>query len=184
MSVRINAKASAIEQPLWPGLDGDRSGQNEPVTTASVIDRQAISDAVTGLLSAVDRRDWDAVQARLADEIRTDYTSLFGGTPATQAATALVDGWRALLPGFDGTQHLSGPVLADVVGDRARATCAVTAAHRLGTEQWTVSGHYDLELQREAQGWTISALTYRHLLTTGDASLPAKAQARAGTAIR
>ena len=153
-----------------------------PAGTGTVGDRQAISDAVTGLLSAVDRRDWSTVQARLASTITTDYVSLFGGAPTTQPSADLVNGWRALLPGFDGTQHLSGPLLAEVSGDRARATCAVTAVHRLGDDHWTVSGHYDVELRRVDDGWTISALTYRHLFTSGDATLPAKAQARAGAA--
>ena len=153
-----------------------------PRGTGALADRQAISDAVTGLLSAVDCRDWDGVLARLAPDVRTDYTSLFGGTPARQSSTQLVNGWRALLPGFDGTQHVTGPVLADVAADRARATCAVTAVHRLRGDHWTVSGHYELELDRGADGWRITMLTYRHLLTTGDATLPAKAQARADDA--
>jgi hypothetical protein len=150
--------------------------------SGSLDDRQAITDTLTGLLAAVDGRDWVGVAAALAPEVRTDYTTLFGGAPASQPSAQLVNGWRALLPGFDGTQHLTGPVLATVEGGRARATCAVTAVHRLGADHWTVNGHYDLELQREASGWTITSLTYRHLLTTGDSSLPAKAQARAAAA--
>ena len=153
-----------------------------PVAAGSLDDRQAISDAVTRLLSAVDRRDWISVAETLAAHIDVDYTSLFGGTSMSQPATELVNGWRALLPGFDGTQHLTGAVLASVDGDRTRATCAVTAVHRLGADHWTVNGHYDLELRREASGWKITSFTYRHLLTSGDPSLPGKAHARVAAA--
>jgi hypothetical protein len=87
--------------------------------------------------------------------VRTDYTSLFGGAPRTQSAGELIDSWRALAPGFDATQHLTGPMLTEVWSDTARARCAVTAVHRLGREHWTVSGHYDVELIRMRSGWAI-----------------------------
>jgi SnoaL-like domain len=145
----------------------------------TLADRQAISDTITGLLHAIDQRDWAGVGATLADEVRTDYTSLFGGSARTQSAAELVDGWRALLPGFDGTQHLTGPVVAHVSGETARARCAVTAVHRLAQDHWTVSGHYDVELMRRDGAWTIRAITYENVLVMGDAALPEKAQARA-----
>ena len=131
------------------------------------------------LLHAIDRRDWTAIAGVLAEQIRTDYTSLFGGSVRTQSARELIAAWRALLPGFDATQHLTGPVAADVSGDTARARCAATGVHCLGRDHWTVSGHYDMELTRTGNAWRISGITYLNVLVTGDETLPQKAQARA-----
>jgi hypothetical protein len=150
-----------------------------PAGTGTLADRQAISDAITGLLHAIDRRDWTAVRGHLAEPVRTDYTSLFGGLPRTQSAAELIDSWCALVPGFESTQHLTGPILADVLGDMARARCAVTAVHRIGRDHWTPSGHYEMDLVRTDKIWTIGAIVYHHALLVGDETLPEKAQARA-----
>ena len=96
-----------------------------------------------------------------------------------QSATTLIDGWRGLLQGFDATQHLTGPILADVSGDAARAHCAVTAVHQMDGDQWTPSGHYEIGLIRTAARWAISAITYTNVLVVGDVTLPEKARARA-----
>jgi hypothetical protein len=137
-----------------------------------------ISDVITRLLHAIDAQDWAAVRDTLADRVETDYTSLFGGAPQGQPAEELIASWKGLVPGFDATQHLTGPILSDVSGAEGRAYCAVTAVHRLGDASWTVSGHYDIEVSRAGDGWRIRAIRYRHVLTVGDTTLPAQAQER------
>jgi fermentation-respiration switch protein FrsA (DUF1100 family) len=149
-----------------------------PAGTGTLADRQAISDAITGMLHAIDRRNWTAVRGWLAEQVRTDYTSLFGGSPRTQSASELIESWRTLVPGFESTQHLTGPILAEVLDDRARARCAVTAIHRIGRDHWTPSGHYEVELVRTDNVWAIGAIVYHNALVAGDESLPQKAQAR------
>lgn len=150
-----------------------------PAGAGTLADRQAVSDTVTRMLHAIDRRDWATVRRALTGQVKTDYTSLFGGSPQEQAATALLDSWQALLPGFDATQHLTGPILTDVFADAARARCAVTAIHRIGADHWTVSGHYDFELTRSHDGWAIRSITFHNVMVLGDERLPAKAQERA-----
>jgi len=150
-----------------------------PAGNAPLADRQAVSDTVTRLMHAVDRQDWAAAREALGNEITTDYSSLFGGGARRQTAAEVIDGWRALLPGFDATQHMTGPVLADVSGDTARARCAVTAVHRLGSKYWTVIGHYDMTLSRARQSWRIAALTYQHVAILGDETLPEQARTHA-----
>jgi fermentation-respiration switch protein FrsA (DUF1100 family) len=150
-----------------------------PAGAATLNDRQAISDTITEWLLAIDRRDWTAAGAALAEQVRTDYTSLFGGSPRTLPVAELMDGWRALLPGFDATQHLTGPIVADVAADTARARCAVTAVHRIAQDHWHVSGHYDIELTRTDRRWAIRAITFHKTLVLGDETLPEKARARA-----
>ena len=46
-----------------------------------------------------------------ADQVLVDYTELFGGAAETVTGDELVTRWRALVPGFDATQHMTGPVL-------------------------------------------------------------------------
>jgi hypothetical protein len=156
----------------------DRAKDDAAHPAATLTDRQAIADTITRLMLAIDRRDWRRAGSTLGEQIRTDYTSLFGGSPRTQSASELIDSWRGLLPGFDATQHLTGPIVADVAGDTARARCAVTAVHRIGPHYWNVSGHYDMELRRIDNAWTISAITYDHALVIGDETLPETARAR------
>jgi hypothetical protein len=74
------------------------------------------TDDIVRFFAAVDDRDWDVVRAGLADELDTDYTSLFGGEPEHLAADALVERWRGMLPGFDATQHFLGPIVVDPDG--------------------------------------------------------------------
>lgn len=144
----------------------------------SVKARAEIADTIATLLLAVDTLDWARVRSVLHDRIHTDYTSLFGGTPVMQAAEDLIAAWRGLLPGFEATQHLAGPVLVDVHNGRANARCAVTGVHRIGAEYWTVGGHYDMELLRRSDGWAITSLTLHTAWVQGDTGLVDKAQAR------
>jgi uncharacterized protein len=154
--------------------DGDRG---------RLADRAAIADRVTGFLLAVDDRDWTAVQRALTDTVRTDYTSLVGGEPQEQSAEELDAAWRGLLPGFDGTQHMIGPVLAQAAGERAEARCTVTATHRLGNDDWTVGGTYDLALTHRDGTWRIASITLNTRFVQGDTSLPERAAARAAEAV-
>lgn len=141
--------------------------------------QHAISTTVVGMLHAIDARDWDAVRAAFADTVTTDYTSLFGGEVETQPADDLVGGWASFVPGFDATQHLAGPVVAEHDGATARARCAITATHCLGEARWIVGGHYALQLTTSAAGWKITHLTLETAFQDGDLDLPQQAAERA-----
>ena len=142
-------------------------------------DRLAVAETVTVLLHAVDRRDWDTIRNALADTVDVDYTSLSGGEPGSPTAEGLIGTWRELLPGFDSTQHLTGPILTKIKGGTAIATCAVTATHALGEARWVVGGHYEMRLTHRAVGWRIAGIRLRTAFVDGDRSLPDKARARA-----
>jgi hypothetical protein len=76
------------------------------------------ADVLPRMLHAIDALDWPAVRAAFAEQVRVDYTSLSGGEPETLPADDLVARWQGLLPGFDATQHMTGPVvLTDDDGD-------------------------------------------------------------------
>ena len=141
-------------------------------------DLDAIRSAVVSIAHHIDRKRWDELRALFADEVRTDYTSLFGGVPQAQGADALVGGWRGLLARV-ATQHLLGPVAATVEGDRATATCHVRALHLAeqapGGATWEVLGHYRFALARRGPGWAVAGITLETFAQLGNARLLAEA---------
>lgn len=128
----------------------------------------------------IDHQRWPELRALYAARVETDYTSLFGGTPVTQAGDALIDGWHQALRGVT-TQHLLGPVDVEVDGDRARAECHVRALHVVpgapGGEQWEVMGHYAFGLARAGGGWAITSMRLETIAQTGNRELLAEAAA-------
>jgi SnoaL-like domain len=143
------------------------------------------TDALPRLLYAIDVLDWPAVREAFADEVRLDYTSLFGGEPETLPGDELIARWRALLPGFDATQHMLGPVvLTDDAGPGVRADAHVRGYHHIGGsdsgQTWAVHGHYTARL---VEG-KITELTLALFYQEGDLGLPAVATERAATSPR
>lgn len=145
--------------------------------------RQDVADVVTRMLHAVDTLDWSAARATLADKVEIDYTSLFGGEVETLDADALVERWQGLLPGFDATQHLTGPVLvSDLGSDTASCLTQVRAYHYLvdgeARRVWMVAGRYRIRLHHSAGAWRISAITLSVLYEEGDRSIVERATER------
>src|SRR5262245_28750097 len=140
----------------------------------------SVRSVVTGVAHHIDGKRWAELRALYADEVRTDYTSLFGGEPQTQSGDALIAGWSGVLETVT-TQHLLGPVEVDLDGPRATARCHVRALHHAkgapGGEVWEVLGHYVFTLVREGEGWVISAMTLETFAQTGNSRLLAEAAA-------
>ncbi|WP_158542962.1 nuclear transport factor 2 family protein [Phytoactinopolyspora halophila] len=135
-----------------------------------------VTTTITAMLHAVDDRDWDTARALLAREVTVDYSSLWGGDAATMPSGTLVESWQGLLPGFDVTQHLLGPVvLAEADEQHARCTANVRAYHHLSDgdtpRTWTVAGRYQMNLVRDAHGWKVSGITLRLAYEEGDRSV-------------
>lgn len=143
---------------------------------------------LTGLLQAADDLDWEAVRDRLADEVRTDYSELFGGEAETLSADELVKRWQGLLPGFDATQHLLGTGLVEERGGGLVLRTHVRAYHYIdgadGGPVWGVHGHYVVPLERAPSGWKIAGITLRLFHQEGNTVLPALAGERAATSPR
>lgn len=132
-----------------------------------------VADVVATMLHAVDDLDWKAVRSSFATEVGIDYTSLWGGEPETLTADELIDRWRQLLPGFDTTQHLIGPVVVTEVDERtASCTTNVRGYHRIGGATWMAAGRYIMRLVRaDGVGWQIAAMTLRCYYEDGDRGL-------------
>lgn len=143
------------------------------------------ADVLPRMLYAIDVLDWPSVREAFADEVRADWTSLFGGEPETLAADELIARWQALLPGFDATQHMLGPVvLTDDARPGVRADAHVRGYHHIGDrdggQTWAVHGHYTARL---AEG-RITELTLTVFYQEGELDLPAMATERATTSPR
>src|SRR5262245_33333601 len=115
--------------------------------------REEIQDVVARMLGAIDRLDWDAVRAAFAATVAVDYTALFGGSAETLAAEVLLERWRGLLPGFEATQHLIGPVIVDGDGATATADTPVRGYHHVagaeGGPVWMAAGRYRFAMERD-----------------------------------
>jgi hypothetical protein len=136
------------------------------------------ADVMTRLLHAVDSLNWAEIRRCLAGQVLVDYTELFGGEPETLAADELVDRWRALLPGFDATQHMTGGILlASDERPGVRLDTHVRGYHRLGAETWAVYGHYVARLM----DGKITELTLQVFYQEGDQKLTETATQRAAT---
>jgi hypothetical protein len=143
-------------------------------------DSEAVRSIVAGVAHHIDRKHWTELRALFADEIETDYTSLFGGTPQRQAGDALIAGWRGILEKVS-TQHLLGPIEVRLDGKSAHAFCHVRALHQApkakSGELWEVLGHYHFELSSKGSHWQITRMKLETFLQTGNAGLLAEASA-------
>ncbi|MFE3056469.1 nuclear transport factor 2 family protein [Nocardia sp. NPDC059239] len=95
--------------------------------TVTAQQRADIIDAATRLFWFIDIRDWDAFPGVFADQVTLDYSSIWGGEPATVTPVQIRADWEKLIGGFDATQHLLGNHLVAVDGDRAELTAVFQA---------------------------------------------------------
>ncbi|WP_205856580.1 nuclear transport factor 2 family protein [Phytoactinopolyspora endophytica] len=142
-----------------------------------------VGEAVAAMLHAIDNVDWDSAYASFAATVTIDYTSLWGGEPETLDAGELIMRWRKLLPGFDSTQHLLGPVVT-TAQDEHQATCtaSIRAYHHLADGQdastWMVAGQYVMTLERLTDGWKIRGITLNVAYEEGGRTVIERAQER------
>ncbi|MFE5290024.1 nuclear transport factor 2 family protein [Nocardia sp. NPDC056611] len=119
--------------------------------TATAQQRADIIEAVTRLFWFIDIRDWDAFPGVFADVVTLDYSSVWGGEPATVNPGQIRADWEKLIGAFDATQHLLGNHLVTVDGDRAEVTAVFQAVHLLanplGSPRWTLGGTYRIGLR-------------------------------------
>ena len=137
------------------------------------------ADVLTRMLHAVDALDWDTVRGAMASELLVDYTSLSGGEPETLPVDDLVARWQGLLPGFDATQHLTGPLLVrQDAGPGVLADTHVIGYHHIADPgeggTWAVHGHYTARLENGV----ITELTLTVFYQDGRLDLPEVATRR------
>jgi hypothetical protein len=146
--------------------------------------KSEIEALITGMLFAIDVVDWDRIRAAFADEVLVDYTSLSGGSPERLQGDELMARWRSLLPGFDHTHHLTGPIILTSLDDRrAVAETHVRGYHYLDAPDrcWLVAGHYVMSVAKQGSHWLIAGVRLDVYRIEGDTSLPVLAGERAKT---
>jgi hypothetical protein len=145
--------------------------------------KEEIQDRIAVMLSAIDGLDWSTVRAAFAPSVRVDYTSLFGGIPESLDAGALLERWQGLLPGFEATQHLIGPVIVtDGAGGTATAETQVRGYHYVagadGGPVWMVAGRYRFAMERGDGEWRVRGITLELAYQEGNLGLPGIGQSR------
>ncbi|MFQ6549374.1 nuclear transport factor 2 family protein [Aestuariibius sp. 2305UL40-4] len=149
----------------------------------AMADPAEITRSITDIAAGADRGDWGRVRSAFAETVTTDYTSLWGGDPATQPADELVGGWSSFLPGFDNTHHMVTNHTITPVGDTfAIAEADFTATHRIDDDLWTLGGRYTYELEQSGNRWLVTSMTMTALWETGDRGLVGLAGERAAQA--
>lgn len=140
-----------------------------------------IQNVVAEVAHRIDAKQWSGLRQLYADSVQTDYRSLFGGEIQTQTADALMEAWRGVLSPIV-TQHLLGPAVVSLQGERAIADCHVRGYHYReglpGGSEWMVAGHYEFQLRRDGGRWLIDVMTLNLSYQTGNALLLSEAQAQ------
>ncbi|MFJ4650889.1 nuclear transport factor 2 family protein [Nocardia sp. NPDC088792] len=133
------------------------------MTATTAQDRADIIEAATRVFWYIDIRDWESFTGTFAEQVTLDYSSIWGGEPATVTSAQIRADWEQLIGAFDATQHLLGNHLVTVDGDHAELTAVFQAVHILanpfGSPRWTLGGTYRVGLERVAGEWKVNGLT-------------------------
>ena len=159
-------------------------------TSTVTTDEQQIIELLTTLFQAADDRDWNTVASIFADSVQMDYSAL-GAEAATQSPRQIVDGWKALLPGFDLTVHQPHNFAVWVTPRttepdpkaRASATLDALAMHYLDGKDWTVFAGYDTELIKIGDDWKIARMRLSLYDQQGDTKLSEAAARKAANSV-
>ena len=118
-------------------------------------DRLAIQDVMTRYAAGVDDRDFEQYRGCFADDVEIVG---FGGDPVIGAARWPED-VKGKLAVFGQTQHMLGPQLVSIEGDKASARTDVQAMHYMADDPETTLilwATYFTDLKREVTGWKIA----------------------------
>jgi len=138
-----------------------------------------IRTLVASIPLAVDRGAYDLAEAAFAPSFTIDYTSLWGGEPATMTPAALMAAWRGIVPGFDATWHELGPVTVELDGDTATATAFVDGRHWIDGQLWRPVGTYHWDVAQIDGAWRVTRMVFDMTQEIGDRALAADAMDRA-----
>lgn len=143
------------------------------------IETSRVMSVVSSIPLAVDLAAYDLAEAAFAPSIVIDYTSLWGGQPATMTPAALMTAWRGIVPGFTATWHELSDVRATVTGDTATASAFVDGRHWIGDRLWRPVGDYHWRLARIDGRWKVTHMTFAMTQEIGSRALAAEAMERA-----
>jgi 3-phenylpropionate/cinnamic acid dioxygenase small subunit len=147
-----------------------------------LLDRAEISDVQLRYATGLDSRDWPLFRSCFADEIETDFSSVFGGEPRKVSADRWTEAARRSVGGLQATQHMITNHVITVTGDSATCIAYVQARHYLpndkGEDTQTMFGYYTNRFVRTPAGWKIRACKLTLSWQTGNWGIFALASAR------
>lgn len=145
------------------------------VSSQALADRQAIEDVLLGYATALDRRDWPALDKVFSADAVTDYRGIgvFEGRPAVTGVIA------DFLGRCGATQHMITNIRVALHStESASAACYLQATHAGKGEYqgrtMTVWGEYTDCVERRAEGWRIVHRTLEVFNVAGDVGAPLK----------
>lgn len=131
----------------------------------ALIDRTDVLDVVARCAISMDTRDWAAVASCFTEDAEIH----FGGRVGTVVGhTAVAEALRRTLDNLDSSQHLLTSPVVRLNGDTATHVGYLQAAHRRGTEIYTIGARYDDTLRRTPTGWRLSGRVVTRIWKTGD----------------
>ena len=122
---------------------------------ATVADRIAIQDVMSNYAAGVDERDLERYRRCFAD----DVVIVGFGEGITEGADQWVSDVIGKLEVFGATQHMLGPVYAEIAGDHADVRTDVQALHYMANDPettLTLWATYVTEMKRIDGNWKIS----------------------------
>ena len=122
---------------------------------ATVADRIAIQDVMSNYAAGVDERDLKRYRRCFAD----DVVIVGFGEGITEGADQWVSDVIGKLEVFGATQHMLGPVYAEIAGDHADVRTDVQALHYMANDPettLTLWATYVTEMKRIDGNWKIS----------------------------
>ncbi|MGF1525626.1 MAG: nuclear transport factor 2 family protein [Candidatus Competibacterales bacterium] len=143
-------------------------------TAQSVEDRLAIIETASQLDTAVDAKDWTAVEGLFADRV----TFVFGqGEPRQMSGSEIAALWAANLYAEKTSFHLRGDHVVVFEGsDRGTLYSKAYAWNRLeglpGGDLYEVWGDYTYDVVRHGGTWRITRFAFQPRLERGNTDLP------------
>jgi len=145
------------------------------MTLETLLDHAQIEAVLMAYTTALDERDWRALEDVFVPEASADY----GVVGEFHGRTAVIEVVRNFLQRCGPTQHLLGNIRTTVQSDEAQARCYIQAIHAgIGehlSQTMTLWGEYRDRLERREEGWRIlhRELHVQHVL--GDVGVQLRA---------
>lgn len=117
-------------------------------------DRLALQDVMLRYAAAVDDRDYEAYRALFTDDVEV----VGMGSETITGLDNWYEWWREALSRYGNTQHMLGPILVNIDGDRAETRSDVQAWHALKDQPEktvTLWATYKTNMVRVDNGWKI-----------------------------
>ncbi|MGI5157575.1 nuclear transport factor 2 family protein [Microbispora sp. CA-102843] len=126
-------------------------------------DRRQIVERLAAFAAALDRRDWDAVEAAFTPDA-TGYRR--------RGRAEIVATIRGHLGGCGPSQHLLGNHRVEIDGDRARSLTYARVYHQgAGAYEgrfYECFGEYDDRWERAPEGWLLASRVFDMTMAVGD----------------